>query len=298
MDNSEQFCKEKINEMLKKSQTKVIFPIITFGLVKEYRSSKKTNFIDSDIRKIYTKAVAEIQSCLGHKFHTGGKYYDAYPIRNLPRYGVLNINNKVFELTSPFIESSDFLIDWIPDAIKEYIDKKLGIIPKLNEDTFRLDLARNIKEFRLFLEKNITLNASNFEVFSFSILKVHLEKFACKVYRDTRTSANDKGVDLSTDFGVVYQIKKLKVLKESVANEILSDIKLNFDQQRMNDGKVILVIDDISKEIKQYLINLKIQSISKGEILKLAEQLEDSEDRMKVLRIIYDEFRREYESQL
>ncbi|MBI1766673.1 MAG: HaeII family restriction endonuclease [Acidobacteria bacterium] len=123
-----------------------------------------------------------------------------------------------------------------------------------------------------------------------------MEKFACKIYRDTRTSAHDSGVDLSTNFGVVYQIKKLKVYNQTTADNIYAELKLNFDSERLSDGNVILVIDDISKEIKNYLINMKIQSISKSDILKLASQFEDLEDREKVLRIIYEEFRREYSS--
>lgn len=59
---------------------------------------------------------------------------------------------------------------------------------------------------------------------------------------------------------------------------------------------MILVIDDISKEVKKYLIDMKVQSISKGDLLKLAGQFEDIEDREKVLRIVYEEFRREYAS--
>jgi len=130
------------------------------------------------------------------------------------------------------------------------------------------------------------------------VIKVHLEKFACKVYRDTRTAAYDKGVDLSTNFGVVYQVKKLRVHSKSVADNIYAELKVNFDNERLTDGNVILVIDDVSKEIKNYLINMKVQSISRSDILKLAEQFEDTEDREKVLRIIYDEFRREYSSDI
>jgi hypothetical protein len=68
--------------------------------------------------------------------------------------------------------------------------------------------------------------------------------------------------------------------------------------QRLDDGNVILVIDDISKEVKQYLIDMKVQSISKHDLLNLAGQFEDMEDREKVLRIVHDEFRREYESRI
>ncbi len=56
------------------------------------------------------------------------------------------------------------------------------------------------------------------------------------------------------------------------------------------------MIDDISKEFKNYLIDMKVQSISKAEIIKLADDFADIEDRQKVLRIVYDEFRREYSS--
>jgi hypothetical protein len=116
------------------------------------------------------------------------------------------------------------------------------------------------------------------------------------VYRDTRTSAHDSGVDISTTFGVVYQIKKLKVHSKATADNIYAELKLNFDSERLHDGNVILVIDDISKEVKSYLIDMKVQSISKGDLLKLAAQFEDVEERQKVLRIVYEEFSREYTS--
>jgi hypothetical protein len=42
---------------------------------------------------------------------------------------------------------------------------------------------------------------------------------------------------------------------------------------------------------------MKIQSISKNDLMRLAEQLE-LEEREKVLRIIFEEFSREYSSDL
>ena len=128
------------------------------------------------------------------------------------------------------------------------------------------------------------------------MIKVHLEKFACKIYRDTRTSAHDKGVDITTNFGVVYQIKKLKIYSKNAADSLYAELRVNFDSERLHDGNVIIVIDDISKEFKNYLIDMKVQSISKAEIIKLADDFADLEDRQKVLRIVYDEFRREYSS--
>lgn len=92
----------------------------------------------------------------------------------------------------------------------------------------------------------------------------------------------------------MYQIKKLKILSKNAADSVYAELKVNFDSERLHDGNVIIVIDDISKEFKNYLIDMKVQSISKSDILKLAEQFDDPEDRQKVLRIVYDEFRREY----
>jgi Na+/phosphate symporter len=61
---------------------------------------------------------------------------------------------------------------------------------------------------------------------------------------------------------------------------------------------VILVIDDISRKVKQYLIDMKVQSISKEDVLNMAANFDEPEDRQKVLRIVYDEFRREYSSRI
>jgi hypothetical protein len=172
----------------------------------------------------------------------------------------------------------------------------MGSIPLLSNHEFRAKFSADLDTFVKLLTEYINTNATNFEIVSFAVIKVHLEKFACKIYRDTRTSATDKGVDLSTNYGVVYQIKKLKVYNRKTADDIYQELRVNFDSQRLNDGNVIIVIDDISKEIKNYLIDMKVQSISVHDLMSLAGQLEDVEDREKILRVIYDEFRREYSS--
>ncbi len=80
--------------------------------------------------------------------------------------------------------------------------------------------------------------------------------------------------------------------------QLYAELKVNFDRERIHDGSVIVVIDDITKEYKQYLINMKVQSISKDDVLKLAVNFAEAEDRQKILRIIYEEFRREYSSRV
>jgi hypothetical protein len=41
---------------------------------------------------------------------------------------------------------------------------------------------------------------------------------------------------------------------------------------------------------------MKVQSIKKDQLLSIAREFHDSEDRQKVLRVIYEEFRRDYSS--
>lgn len=292
-------CKKQILLMLKRSQTKVIFPMITLGLVLDFKEKQNSNFSNSEIRKCYHNAVEFMKEYLGHDFHLGGKYYDAYPSRNLPKYGVLKVlGNKQYEFITPFKDTIEDLSKWIPEAIKEHIDKKLGIVPKLSDRNLRAQLTEDEKEFISLIERHINKNPTNFEIFSFAIIKVHLEKFACKIYRDTKTSATDKGVDLATNFGVVYQIKKMKINNTSKADILYSELKSNFDKDRMKDGNIVIIIDDITKEVKKYLINMKIQSISKQDLIKLVKQFDEVEDKEKVLRIVYEEFRREYSSDI
>lgn len=296
MVENTKICESEIDLMLKRSKTKVIFPIITYGLILEFIQTKKTIFTDTEIKNIYEKAVLYFKKYMGHDLHIGGKYYDAYPARNLPKYGVLKvIDNKKYQLTKKFQENSEKLLNYIPSLVKKYISLKLGELPSFSDAKERLNIAQDEDIFKKLIVKHININPMNFEIFSFGILKVHLEKFACKIYRDTRTSAHDKGVDLSTNFGVIYQIKKLRLLNEKSAKNIYNELQLNFSGDRIRDGNIILIIDDISKDVKSFLINMKIQTIVKSDLLMLLDYF-DTEDRMRVLRIIYDEFCRDYKS--
>ncbi len=298
METNIKYCQIEIEKMLLRSKTKIIFPIISYGLIKLYSENKQEYFSDREVKSCYENSVNFFKEYLGHSLHIGGKYYDAYPSRNLPKYGVLKvIDNKKYFLNEPFQNHSIELIKIIPQLVKVHIDNKIGKIPSLERIENRLDLAKNKEIFIEFLSEQIIINPTNFEIFSFAILKTHLEKFACKIYRDTRTSAHDKGVDLSTNFGVIYQIKKLKLLNQSSADIVFKELQTNFSEGRISDGNVVLVIDDISKEVKSFLINMKIQSISKEDILNLSANLE-IEDRIKVLRVVFDEFSREYKSDI
>ena len=111
-------------------------------------------------------------------------------------------------------------------------------MPLLKDATTRTKLAESPEKFQRLIRDQIDRTPANFEIFSFALIKVHLEKFACKIYRDTRTAAHDKGVDLSTNFGVVYQIKRLRIFTESEANQVYAELKVNFDNERLQEGNV------------------------------------------------------------
>jgi hypothetical protein len=280
-------CKDEIRRMLKNSQTKVIMPVITLAILRAFQDSQQLVYSDTDIERLYHGEVKSLIKILGHDVHIGGKYYDAYGSR-MSRYRVLQpVGHLRYELQSAYSSTASVLIEWIPTVIKEHIVKKLGMVPLLGGVEARFEIASTLTAFTALIEQQISLNPANFEVFSFAILRVHLERFACKLYRD-----------LSTNFGVVYQVKKLRLQTQAKAEEVLAELKMNFDQARFTDGNVILVIDEIAKNVRQFLINMKVQSISKQDILKLAGNFEEEEDRMKVLRIVYEEFRREYSSRI
>jgi hypothetical protein len=295
---SDTFCKAEIERMLKYSQTKIIMPIVALGLLRAYLNTGKSVFTDSEVRAAYESAVRGLKKFLGHDIHIGARYEDAYGMR-MSRYRVLrSIEHLRYQLMPPYTDEAQVLCEWIPRRIKEHIEERLGIVPLLKDLGARAKLAEDIAEFTNLIQTQIGKTPANFEIFSFAVIKVHLEKFACKVYRDTRTASHDRGVDLSTNFGVVYQVKKLRIETECEADRIYAELKSNFDAQRLQDGNVILVIDDISKDVKRYLIDMKIQSLSTNDLLKMSASFDDPEDRQKVLRVVYEEFRREYASSI
>lgn len=292
--DTESDCRREIERMLKNSQTKVIMPAVAFGVLRHFLATNQAVLGDTEIKRAYQDAVCSLKAHLGHDVHIGAKYEDAYGMR-MSRYGFLaSVGHLKYELASGFALHARNLCRWIPDRIKKHIDSRIGIIPILADPAERLSLAADSAKFTKLIEEQLVLNPTSFEIVSFAVIKVHLEQFACRIYRDTRTSAHDHGVDIATNFGVVYQVKKLRVLSKSHADKLYAELKLNFDRERLQDGNVILVIDDISEDVRRYLVNMRVQSIRKDQLLSIARGFEDPEDRQKVLRVIYEEFRRDY----
>jgi len=61
--------KDTIERMLKRSQTKILFPIITLGMVKSFLQTDRDVFTDLEIRGIYQETVQELKKYLGHDLH-------------------------------------------------------------------------------------------------------------------------------------------------------------------------------------------------------------------------------------
>jgi hypothetical protein len=233
--------------MLKNSQTKVIMPTLALGVLQRYLSNGETVFADSEVRRTYHDAVRFLKAHLGHNIHVGGKYEDAYGMR-MSRYGFFQqCGHLRYRIAASYVAHASALCCWLPDRIKAHIEARVGIIPKLADPAIRFRISNSVEEFIELLSRQLDSNPTGFEIASFAIIKVHLERFACKIYRDTRTSAHDHGVDLATNFGVVYQVKKLRIGSVTEARKLYASLKLDFDEARLQDGNVILIIDDVSE---------------------------------------------------
>src|ERR1019366_2898149 len=126
---TEAFCRSEINRMLKYSQTKVIMPVVTLGLLREFAATEQRVFSDPEIKKVYEAAVRSLKVFLGHDVHIGAKYYDAYGTR-MSRYSVLkSVGHLKYELLAPYSTFATGLSEWIPARIKSHIDERLGVVP-------------------------------------------------------------------------------------------------------------------------------------------------------------------------
>jgi hypothetical protein len=292
-----------INKLLRYSKTKLINPIAFLAALNLLLKNKKI-FTRKELEFNYKLAVEEIEKVTGSNLNIGGRFHaDTYPDRMSRKYGAFEITreNKI-KLPSFIInlpkEKQVELKKYILGKIIETQRSKIGNIQLIDSDEKRIEVASNKENFINFLIRELKRSANSFEITCFAILKVFLEKFACKLYRNSRTTARDTGIDISTDYGVVYQIKKFKIKAKKEIYDILKEVQINFDRSRIEDGKLILIIEDIEANFKHFVIDKNIKMLKMSEIIKLANQIDEIEDRMKILRVIYDENRRELESDI
>lgn len=289
------------DEMFVSAQTKLIAPAIAYTVVKLYLEMRKDVFTASEISRRYRPAVCELVHQVGTNLHLGAIFDNAYisrENRGVGKHGILRpIEGKRYKLSSLYRDHASVLAEWIPNQIRVFLDHKLGQVIKLGDPNQRLLLAENQNAFMELLRDRTDAKdgGASFEIVSFAILKIYLEKFACRIYRDTRTFTHEGGTDLSTDFGAVYQIKKLKIAHKHEVDKLYSEIKTNFDAERIHDGRVVLIIDDITPDCKSYLLKKNsLKYFQRTDLLEIATLIRDTEDKQKVLRIIYEEFCREY----
>jgi len=294
---------EIIDKLIQYSKTKLINPMAFLGGINLLLKNKKI-FTRQELENVYKSTVKEVENITKSNLNIGGRFHaNTYPDRMASKYGAFII------LSENKIQLPSFIVNlpqkdqkrvkrFVLEKIVKAQRKKIGSIQLIDTDKKRIDLARDKDKFIQFLAKELKRSANSFEITCFAILKIFLEKFACKLYRSSRTNARDTGIDISTDYGVVYQIKKFKIRKKREVEKILKEVQINFDHSRIEDGKLILVIEDIDKNFKHLILDKNIKMFKVREILKIANQIDETEDRMKVLRVIYDENRRELESDI
>src|SRR5713226_6570237 len=140
---TEAFCRGEIDRMLKYSQTKVIMPVVTLGLLNVFTRRAQRVFSDAEIKRAYEAAVKQLKEFLGHDVHIGAKYYDAYGSR-MPRYSVVkSVGHLKYELLAPYTTFAVPLCAWIPPRIRSHIQERLGVVPLLSNPAARVGYAEH-----------------------------------------------------------------------------------------------------------------------------------------------------------
>jgi len=246
----------------------------------------------------------------------GAQFNDTYISRLSSRHRFLRqVDQKTFAVQNDYAENAKVLMDYLVSRIRDYLNLKLGNLvllrAVLNGDSEIENRAnyencleeilqdKSSKRLRQFLEVGFDKNAKGFfamsygfEICMFSILKVFLAKFGCKLYRDSRTYAADKGGDISTNFGVVYQIKNYYLTDENRFAQLLDELVMNFSDGRIEQGNVFLIVRDVSNGVKDQLMRKNINCITKNGVTELLDKL-SYEEKRSVLTNIVQEFKRE-----
>jgi hypothetical protein len=310
--------KAEIDRIISRSTTKLILPLLMLFYL-EYVERNKNPIVENDLVKegYYNTICNFIRNYLHHNFNIGGEFNDTYISRLSSRHRFLRqISQRKFAVQDDYFSNAKELIIYMQKKIEEHLNAKLAnivILKKLMEkngssheglkkqEKYLLDIIseNNSRRFREFLETGFDRKAESFlamsygfEICMFSILKIFLLKFGCRLYRDTRTYAVDKGGDISTNFGVVYQIKNYSLTSEEKFTELLNELFLNFSDGRIQQGNVFLIVKDASDGVVAQLKKQSINCITKKGVIDLLDKL-NSEEKREVLTSIIREFNRE-----
>lgn len=302
--------KSEIDRMIEdRRATRLINPVLTLLYLKEFQQTGNRTVDFSVVKQGYEDTVCDlIRNHLHHNLNIGGQFNDSYLQRLASRHHILEfIKGKDFAISMSFAQNVQFFIPYITSRITEHLNNKLSNIIKLNRivQTDSRDELREIlgdptsEKLREFLKNGFDpssagfLNiAYGFEICMFAIIKVLLAKFGCKIYRDSKTYSSDKGTDLGTNFGVVYQVKKKCITTEEAFNELISELLLNFADGRIQEGNVFIIIEDIDDGLKKRLERQHINCITQKSVTDFLDKL-NPDEKWEILKQITKEFQRE-----
>lgn len=310
--------KKEIEGIIHHSTTKLILPLLILFYLEYVEKRKNPEVENAVVKEGYEETICRfIKSDLYHSFNIGGAFNDTYISRLSSRHHFLRqISQRKFAVQEGYFDNARELTDFTKTKIKEHLDSKLGnliTISRLFEGN--TPYAKGLEEQGKFLNEVLSDNSSRrfrefletgfyksseglltmsygFEICMFSILKVFLAKFGCRLYRDSKTYAADKGGDISTNFGVVYQIKNYCLTNEERFTELVDELFLNFSDGRIQQGNVFLIIKDATEGFVDQLKKQSINCITKKSVTDLLDKL-SFEEKKEVLGSIVREFKRE-----
>jgi len=318
MNSNVSKLKIEIDKAITQSTTKLISPLLMLFYLEHVEKTKNPEVENSLVRAGYEETVCNfIRNYLHHNFNIGGAFNNTYISRLSYRHRFLRqVSQTTFAVQEDYFANAKEFIDYTKIKIAEYLNLKLGdlvtlkkLIEKRHSDIESMDDKRRYIEevlydnssrrFREFLETGFDKRTEGFltmsygfEICMFSILKIFLAKFGCRLYRDTKTYAADKGGDISTNFGVVYQIKNYCLTNEEKFTELLNELFLNFSDGRIQQGNVFLIIKDVSDGVMAQLKKQSINCITKKGVTDLLDKL-NYEEKHEVLASMVREFNRE-----
>lgn len=315
----------EIDHMVEGSRTKLIMPILALFYLNQLHKTGKTQVPYNLVRSGYEDSVCSlIREHLYHNFNVGGEFNNTYIGRLRDRHGFLKeVSGGNFALiNADYAPNCGTLISYTVNKIREYLNSKLSNIVTLhhiiqqrrsNANLARTHYPREVQEilhdksskkFRELLELGFDKSADGFfhmsygfEICMFSILKVFLARFGCRIYRDSRTYASDKGTDISTNFGVVYQIKNYCLTNEKAFQQLVDQLTLNFSDERIQQGNVFLIMRDTTNGFAKRLKDKKVNCLTKDGITDLLDKF-TPEEKWNVLEQINQEFARELASDI
>ena len=308
-------AKSEIDKMIEdRRATRLINPVLVLFYLKEFQrtGSRVVNF--NLVKQGYEDTVCDlIRSQLHHNFNIGGQFNDSYLQRLASRHRVLDpIKGKDFAISAFFAEEAQSLIPYTASRIVEHLENKLLDIIKLHKmvRSGTRDAVQEIlsdftsKKLRELLQNGFESSSAGFlnvaygfEICMFAILKILLAKFGCKIYRDSKTYSSDKGTDLGTNFGVVYQVKKRCITTEEAFNKLVSELLLNFADGRIQEGNVFIIIEDIDDGFRMRLESKHINCITQKSVTAFLDKL-NADEKWEILKQIDREFERELASDI